>query len=114
MRPNLLEALRAMTEGELYAALYQDPLTGVLNRRAFTGALGEARAVALAPLAGAVLAHAAIPGRHVHADVVEAAPEAEIGVGVRVGRRAERARAGRRWLPPGFGTVAPGRLDRLR
>lgn len=35
MRPNLLEALRAMTEGELYAALYQDPLTGVLNRRAF-------------------------------------------------------------------------------
>jgi len=35
MRPNLLEALRAMTEGELYAALYQDPLTGLLNRRAF-------------------------------------------------------------------------------
>ncbi len=50
MRPNLLEALRAMTEGELYAALYQDPLTGVLNRRAFTGALGEARAVALVDL----------------------------------------------------------------
>ena len=47
MRPNLLEALRAMTEGELYAALYQDPLTGVLNRRAFAGAVEEARAVAL-------------------------------------------------------------------
>ncbi len=50
MRPNLLEALRAMTEGELYAALYQDHLTGVLNRRAFTGALGEAQAVALVDL----------------------------------------------------------------
>lgn len=35
MRPNLLEALRSMSEAELYAALYKDPLTGVLNRRAF-------------------------------------------------------------------------------
>uniref|UniRef100_A0AAU8KTT7 GGDEF domain-containing protein n=1 Tax=Pseudomonas phage vB_PaeS_FBPa53 TaxID=3231242 RepID=A0AAU8KTT7_9VIRU len=50
MRPNLLEALRSMSEAELYAALYQDPLTGVLNRRAFTGALGEVRAVALVDL----------------------------------------------------------------
>lgn len=47
MRPNLLEALRSMSEAELYAALYQDPLTGVLNRRAFAGAVEEARAVAL-------------------------------------------------------------------
>lgn len=50
MRPNLLEALRSMSEAELYDALYKDPLTGVLNRRAFAGALGEARAVALVDL----------------------------------------------------------------
>ena len=35
MRPALLDRLRGMSEAELYAALYQDPLTGVLNRRAF-------------------------------------------------------------------------------
>lgn len=35
MRFALLDRLRAMNEAELYAALYQDPLTGVLNRRAF-------------------------------------------------------------------------------
>lgn len=35
MRLALLERLRGMSEAELYAALYQDPLTGVLNRRAF-------------------------------------------------------------------------------
>jgi len=35
MRPALLDRLRGMSEAELYEALYQDPLTGVLNRRAF-------------------------------------------------------------------------------
>lgn len=35
MRLALLDRLRGMSEAELYAALYQDPLTGVLNRRAF-------------------------------------------------------------------------------
>lgn len=38
MKLTLLERLRAMEEAELYAALYQDPLTGVLNRRAFEAA----------------------------------------------------------------------------
>lgn len=35
MRSALLDRLRGMSEVELYNALYQDPLTGVLNRRAF-------------------------------------------------------------------------------
>lgn len=35
VRPALLDRLRGMSEAELYAALYRDPLTGVLNRRAF-------------------------------------------------------------------------------
>ena len=35
MNPDLLDKLRAMDEAELYAAMYRDPLTGALNRRAF-------------------------------------------------------------------------------
>lgn len=35
MKMPLLNRLRTMTEGELYAQLYTDHLTGVLNRRAF-------------------------------------------------------------------------------
>lgn len=34
MKPDLLKALRTMTEPELYAALYCDHLTELLNRRA--------------------------------------------------------------------------------
>lgn len=45
MRPNLLKALRGMSEAELYAALYRDPLTGVLNRRAFDEVQSDAIAL---------------------------------------------------------------------
>ncbi len=45
MRPALLDRLRGMSEVELYNALYQDPLTGVLNRRAFEEVQTDAIAI---------------------------------------------------------------------
>lgn len=41
MKTKLLETLRGMSEQEVYSGLYTDPLTGVLNRRAFSPADDE-------------------------------------------------------------------------
>lgn len=83
------EQLQATREkGVLPACVRHLPSGGVRAPAGGAKHLATGGTIALAPVAFAMLAHAAVASHGVHADVVHAAFQAGIGIGVRVGGRA--------------------------